>query len=362
MSSPDTEPGSIAQHAAEVAQKQGQAIVIWTVGMFCIMGWEWIICLPQEIRLIWRHRPFNYISLFYALDRYYGLVQFAVVIPLLTDAFTVEDCPKIFRWQPVGAMLSTLISQTILGSRVYALYSQSKRVLMILAVVMAAEFAVEAYTLTVVFPAPSPAPGVIVPCVAIGPTPWLITFWSMPLVFDSLAFFLTLYKSVTYWRMDISTPMLTLLFRDGLIYFAMIFTMNLLNVILFTTMPPALQAINLPATLMLNIVMACRLVLNVRGSRPTITASRAGAGTGSGSTGLTRTADSTSYEMKKMNRPVHVLKTITSTVITTDSGQNDLVALPRGSESRDVEAASLAHETEAQDNGYGYSMKTREDW
>lgn len=41
--------------------------------------------------------------------------------------------------------------------------------------------------------------------------------------------------------------------------------MNLLNVILFTTMPPTLQAINLPATAMLGIVMSCRLVLNVRG-------------------------------------------------------------------------------------------------
>ena len=40
--------------------------------------------------------------------------------------------------------------------------------------------------------------------------------------------------------------------------------MNLLNVILFTTMPPTLQAINLPATAMLGIIMSCRLILNIR--------------------------------------------------------------------------------------------------
>ena len=40
--------------------------------------------------------------------------------------------------------------------------------------------------------------------------------------------------------------------------------MNILNVILFTTMPPTLQAINLPATAMLGIVMSSRLVLNIR--------------------------------------------------------------------------------------------------
>lgn len=40
--------------------------------------------------------------------------------------------------------------------------------------------------------------------------------------------------------------------------------MNLLNVVLFTTMPPALQAVNLPATAMLSIIMCSRLVLNIR--------------------------------------------------------------------------------------------------
>lgn len=86
----------------------------------------------------------------------------------------------------------------------------------------------------------------------------------MPLVFDALTFLMTAYKSFEYWRMEVTTPMLTILFRDGLIYFTAIFAMNLLNVVLFTTMPPALQAVNLPATAMLGIIMSCRLVLNVR--------------------------------------------------------------------------------------------------
>jgi hypothetical protein len=42
---------------------------------------------------------------------------------------------------------------------------------------MAAEFGVQVYTLTVVFPAPVPAPGVIVPCVAVGPQKYLVAFW-----------------------------------------------------------------------------------------------------------------------------------------------------------------------------------------
>ncbi|KAG6866106.1 hypothetical protein C0991_008413 [Blastosporella zonata] len=150
------------------------------------------------------------------------------------------------------------------------LYGKSMTIVGILGVIMAAEFAVHTYTLTRVFPAPSPAPGVTVPCIAIGPTNWLVAFWALPLVFDTLSFGLTLYKSIQHWRNEVKSTTLSLLFRDGLVYFAAIFSMNLINVVLFVTQDETLQAINLPSTLMLNIIMSCRLILNLRKPRNVI--------------------------------------------------------------------------------------------
>lgn len=267
---PDPAAAAAAQHEMAVAQTQAQAIVIWTVGMFCIMGWEWLSCLPKEIARIWK-RKFTYTSYLYLANRYYGLVQFAFVIPLLTDALSPAQCLKIFRWQPVGAMITTLLCQFILGARVYVLYSYSYTVMVLLGLIWIAEFGFMAATMTKVFPAPSPAPGVPVPCVAIGPEAWLISFWALPLAYDSITFLLTAYKSWSFWRLEVKTPMLTVLFRDGLVYFTAIFVMNLLNVVLFTTMPPTLQAINLPATAMLGIVMSSRLILNIRNPQPQAT-------------------------------------------------------------------------------------------
>ncbi|PPQ74891.1 hypothetical protein CVT26_011452 [Gymnopilus dilepis] len=58
-SMPSTTGGSpTIPHEALVQQKQGMAIMIWTIGAFCIFGWEWIVCLPKEYRRIWR-RPKN---------------------------------------------------------------------------------------------------------------------------------------------------------------------------------------------------------------------------------------------------------------------------------------------------------------
>ncbi|KAG6871838.1 hypothetical protein C0992_010264, partial [Termitomyces sp. T32_za158] len=85
------------------------------------------------------------------------------------------------------------------------------------------EFAIQAYTLTTVFPAPSP-PGGVIPCIAIGPLNWLITFWAVPLAYDTTTFALTLFKTVQHWRNQVESATLSLLFRDGLIYFAAIFS------------------------------------------------------------------------------------------------------------------------------------------
>ncbi|RDB20004.1 hypothetical protein Hypma_012883 [Hypsizygus marmoreus] len=270
---------SATPSAAELAkgQKDGEAVVLWTVGMFCIFGWDYFMNLPKEIERIWK-RNLSFISVLYVANRYYGLLEFSMVIVLITtpitNAFSVERCKNVFLWQPVGALISTFLSQAIMGSRVYALYGKSMIIAGLLGLIILPELIIHAYTLTMVFPAPSPGPGILIPCVAIGPTRWLVGFWTMPLVYDTVTFILTLYKTIEYWRQRIDSPILTLLFRDGLAYFAAIFTMNLVNVVLFVTQNTTLQAINLPATLMLNILMSCRLVLNLRASPTKVTGTR----------------------------------------------------------------------------------------
>jgi len=240
--------------------------MLWAVGMFCIFGWDWLINLPHEIERIWK-RKFTYITWLYLATRYYGLVKNAFNIVLITrpitGVITHEQCLTIYKWQPVSALISIQLTQWILGLRVYALYGKNPYVAAGLLTIMAAEFGVQVKTMTVVFPIPEP-PGVTLPCIAIGPQEWLVAFWCMPLLFDFVVFSLTLAKSFMFWRRDVHSRTIRAFFRDGVIYFFGIFTMNLLNVTIFLTQDSTLQAVNLPATLMLNIMLACRLVLNLR--------------------------------------------------------------------------------------------------
>ena len=56
---------------------------------------------------------------------------------------------------------------------------------------------------------------------------------------------LTAWKAYEFWKNEINTPLFKIIWRDGLLYFFVIFSMNLINVIIFLTVPKGLRAINL---------------------------------------------------------------------------------------------------------------------
>ena len=56
---------------------------------------------------------------------------------------------------------------------------------------------------------------------------------------------LTAWKAYGYWKVEVNTPLFDIIWRDGLLYFFVIFTMNAANVIIFLTVPQGLRAVNL---------------------------------------------------------------------------------------------------------------------
>ena len=95
---------------------------------------------------------------------------------------------------------------------------------------------------------------------------------------------LTAWKAYGYWKEEVNTPLFDIIWRDGFLYFFVIFSMNAANVIIFSTVPEALRAFNLTLrwfnslkfidylmflfftrpTLVLEVVLSCRLILNLR--------------------------------------------------------------------------------------------------
>ncbi|GJJ14074.1 hypothetical protein Clacol_008331 [Clathrus columnatus] len=206
-------------------------------------------------------------------------VKLCFVVSLGANVWSRPDCRHMYYWEPVGALISTVLSQMILGTRVYVIYRRSKWIAALLITVLSIEIGIGGFSVstTGLPPVPPGPPGMKPPCGSvIGPPGWYIAFWAMPIFYDALAFFvssLTAWKAYEFWLQDISTPLFTVIWRDGVLYFFAIFTMNVANIIIFVTVPKSLRPINLTPTLIFEIVLSCRLLLNLRGMNEKISSS-----------------------------------------------------------------------------------------
>ncbi|PPQ83799.1 hypothetical protein CVT25_001018, partial [Psilocybe cyanescens] len=160
----------------------------------------------------------------------------------------------LFYFQPVGGLISTIISQTILGGRVYAIFSQHKAVGLSLLALLMAEVVICGIAVSKIYPPPlvsSPASSQPEPpCgVLMGPFGWLITIWILPLLFDTVTLLLTAWRAYGLWKTQTKAGthgLSDIIWRDGLLFFFFIFSMNTVNVVVFLTTPRALHTVNLP--------------------------------------------------------------------------------------------------------------------
>jgi len=81
------------------------------------------------------------------------------------------------------------------------------------------------------------------------------------LVFDSVIFFLTLYKAFAIGR---GVRLLNVIVRDGTMYFSALFFMNLGNIMTLRFAPPLLKTSTTTFTNVISTTLVTRLVLNLR--------------------------------------------------------------------------------------------------
>ncbi|EJC99568.1 uncharacterized protein FOMMEDRAFT_159982 [Fomitiporia mediterranea MF3/22] len=153
-----------------------------------------------------------------------------------------------------------------LSLRVYALYGRDWKVFLLLVPTFVVEMVIEAWAVAGGVPVPIP-PGQV-GCILTGKPNQgdrFAAFWIGQLIFPSVIFLLTTGRVLVMKQQGtIKGGITMLLLRDGVMYFAMIFTVNLANVLTYVIAPPDIQAINAPFSALITAMMICRLMLNLR--------------------------------------------------------------------------------------------------
>jgi len=151
--------------------------------------------------------------------------------------------------------------------RTYALYNRKLWVFLALLPFYLGSTALEIWAVSGGVPVPLPPP--LSGCILTGRKSDGKRFaglWIGQLVFPSIVFALTLGRILKLRGQGKMHGGITeLMLRDGTMYFFVILIINMMNVITYSVAPTDLQAINASLSSILQAMMICRLMLNLRG-------------------------------------------------------------------------------------------------
>lgn len=265
---------------------------VYFCSMYTVVLWDWIISLPREWQYIWK-TSWTPVKVAYLFCRYWVIT----VVPYLLYAFvnnhSLETCQRIYKIPVALAMWNQVGSESVLLIRTYAFFNRNKLVLAGLLCALGGMVAYQLYVDTsqmLVLPFVTP-PFDRGPCFPMSKphSAHLLGFFIAPLGFDTIVTFMTVFKAFYVRRRNggPSSRLIQTFLREGVFYYLLISIANLVNGIFYLQPRQAISAINIPLSVMLSPVLACRLILDLRqrGSE-TVTHSDGHAFNSNGSRGL----------------------------------------------------------------------------
>ncbi|KIM82359.1 hypothetical protein PILCRDRAFT_785956 [Piloderma croceum F 1598] len=251
-----------AQHFIFVTQ-------IYFCSMYAVVLWDWVISLPREWRFIWLTH-WTPVKMAYLFCRYWVMA----VVPYLLFCFVVDHsqatCAKIFNIPVALALWNQVGSEVILLIRTYAFFNRNPLLLAFLIAAMAGVVAYQLYVATsqmqlLPFVKPPFDRG---PCFPASKphSKHLLGFFIAPLLFDTIVTTITVLKAFNIRRRSggPSSRLIQTFLREGVFYYILISIANLINGIFYLQPRQVISAINIPLSVMLGPVLACRLILDLR--------------------------------------------------------------------------------------------------
>ncbi|KAH8114784.1 hypothetical protein DFH11DRAFT_188049 [Phellopilus nigrolimitatus] len=244
-------------HHLTVAKQYATAS--WAVALY-----EYLITFDREVHSIWQ-RKFSFATILWVFV-YASAFLLCYHHGILPATFHGGICLTFVKFPGTIQIISNISTGLTLSLRVYALYSRAWWIFLIIIPFFIVEIVIESWA--VAGGVPVPIPEGQVGCILTGkPTQGdrFAAFWIGQLIFPSLIFVMTIVRVFILRRQgSVNGGIIVLMLRDGVLYFLVIFFVNLANVLTYVIGPPDIQAINAPFSALITAMMICRLMLNLR--------------------------------------------------------------------------------------------------
>ncbi|KAG9313976.1 hypothetical protein JVU11DRAFT_4752 [Chiua virens] len=254
------------------------------VAVTCAALYDHVLSLGREIDLIWMKPP-SLVTVLYVIDRYLGDVNelvFVLFSSKLKRACSPSiRCIRLFEFRAWGALIYSWATQATMQLRIYALYRQSKRILVLMFVLFLCEVAAIAFVIwrTIGPGSALKATNDVAPgghfCAFSGINPNFIYIFIPFLCFEAFLFFLAarifIENMKRSWDLQSrrdsgtgATPFISILARDSICYFFVNLIACAVVMGLWQSVTELYANICIPFVMFLEVIVGTRLILDFR--------------------------------------------------------------------------------------------------
>jgi len=246
----------------------------YTLASISILYYDHIATLPQEVQKIWK-RDFSVVNALFLVNRYgMSLGYIPIVYFIFSSPKNPTICSNYIRYPAVLSIVTQAIISVVAALRCYALYNRSRWVLGFVSLLSLAVLCSFVWATTTFVGIDESFGGIYETCVpSLEPkenTPYKLA-WSLSVIFDSMIFALTIFKTLqmrrTYKFQGTYGSLTNLFMRDGSIYFAVMAIAYVVHIVLFFHIENSFftdsTGNNAFLTHTISVTMLSRLILNL---------------------------------------------------------------------------------------------------
>jgi len=234
-----------------------------------LLVWEYIVTLSSEITLVWPSR-WGLLKILFILTRYLPFVDVpGILYTRLKPSITVGECSNAFKFTGWLMVFGIVIAEVILVVRTWAIWGRTR----FMAICLASVFTlcvvpviyIESVYLDSVSFTPIPSSGCFV---SQGSTLIGIDFIII-ITFESFVLVLTLIKGVKHYRHFGVHGCLSVLYRDGILFFVYLLGISVINLAVAVVAPSDLANGLVTLQRVIHATVSARVLINLREAHST---------------------------------------------------------------------------------------------
>jgi len=232
-----------------------------------ILAYDCVLTLHTEATLIWPSK-FNFVKALFFLTRYMAFIDVSIVLYYqLTPRIDITSCNLAYSISGWFIIVGIIIAEMILIVRTWAIWGMKKMVAFGLGIFFLIA-CIPALVIEAIFlksiefsPLSDPrTPG----CLVVAGSPILGIDFIIIIVFETLVLALTLVKGVQYFRVSSSHTFLSILYRDGILFYVYLLAISATNLIVILATPRGLSSTLALIQRVLHSCFSSRLLINLR--------------------------------------------------------------------------------------------------